>query len=325
MLTVYDAVEGALVTRDPAAGVSKTAVWIDLLRPSKDEDLVVERALSISIPTHEEMREIEASSRLYFEGGAHYMTAIVLHQPDAMVEPAVATPITFVLSGSQLVTVRYAEPRAFSIFLGRAQKKDAACMSGAAVLVGLLEAIIDREADRVERIQGEVDKLSQTIFGAKGGERTRTRRFDVNIRSIGREGELTSRSRESLLTLDRLLTYLANAMSERGDEKALRARVKTAGRDVQSLADHIGYLSAKITFLLDATLGMINNEQNTIIKIFSVLAVVLLPPTLVGTVYGMNFKHIPELEWTWGYPFALFLMVLAAVLPYVFFKRKGWL
>jgi magnesium transporter len=325
MLTVYDAAEGALVARDPAAGVTKAAVWIDLLKPGREEDLAVERALSISIPTHEEMREIEASSRLYFEGGAYYMTAIVLHQPDTVGEPALATPITFVLAGGQLVTVRYAEPRAFSIFLGRAQKKDAACMNGAAVLVGLLEAIIDREADRVERIQAEVDQLSQTIFGGKGGERTRTRRFDVNIRTIGREGELTSRSRESLLTLDRLLTFLGHAMTERGDDKALRSRVKTAGRDVQSLADHIGYLSAKITFLLDATLGMINNEQNTIIKIFSVLAVVLLPPTLVGTVYGMNFKHMPELDWVWGYPFALTLMVLAAVLPYVYFKHKGWL
>jgi magnesium transporter len=105
----------------------------------------------------------------------------------------------------------------------------------------------------------------------------------------------------------------------------MRSRVKTASRDVQSLADHIGYLSAKITFLLDATLGMINNEQNTIIKIFSVLAVVLLPPTLVGTIYGMNFRHIPEIEWLYGYPWALALMALSAVLPYLYFKRKGWL
>ena len=198
-------------------------------------------------------------------------------------------------------------------------------MTGAAVMVGLLEAIIDREADRVERIQGEVDKLSQTIFGTKGGERTRSLRFDVNIRAIGNEGELTSRSRESLLTLDRLLTYLNHVMNERGDDKALKARVKTANRDVQSLADHIGYLSTKITFLLDATLGMINNEQNSIIKIFSVLAVALMPPTLVGTIYGMNFKHMPELDWTLGYPLALVLILLAAVLPYYFFKWKKWL
>jgi magnesium transporter len=323
MLTVYDAAEGLLIGREVSPAAPKTAVWIDLFKPTKEEDLLVERALSIAIPTREEMSEIEASSRLYFEGGAYYMTAIVLHQPDVQGDPPVATPVTFVLSGSHLVTVRYAEPRAFQIFLGRAQRRDAACMTGAAVLVGLLEAVIDREADRVERIQGEVDKLSQTIFDVRGGERTRG--FDVNIRTIGREGELTSRSRESLLSLDRLLTYLAHAMSERGDEKVLRARVKTAGRDVQSLADHIGYLSTKITFLLDATLGMINNEQNTIIKIFSVLAVALMPPTLVGTIYGMNFKHMPELDWQWGYPLALLMMVISALLPWFYFRRKGWL
>jgi magnesium transporter len=325
MLTIYDAADGVLIKRDGAPSVTPATDWIDLLEPSKDEDLLVEQALGIAVPTREEMAEIEASSRVYQEGGAHVMTAIVLHQSDVGLETLKATPVTFILAGNRLVTVRYAEPRAFQIFISRAQKKDAPCISGIAILAGLLEAIIDREADRVERIQGEVDKLSQMIFGGKGGERTRSRRFDVNIRTIGREGELTSRSRESLLTLDRVLTYLAHVMDERGDDKPLRARIKTAHRDVQSLADHIGYLSTKITFLLDATLGMISNEQNTIIKIFSVLAVVLLPPTLVGTIYGMNFKHMPELEWTYGYPAALGLMVVVAVLPWLYFRRKGWL
>jgi magnesium transporter len=323
MLTVYDSARGTLLRRENAS-VDTEAVWIDLLNPTKEEDLQVERALGLSVPTREEMAEIEASSRLYHESGAHYMTAVVLHQRDS--EPSVATPVTFIIAGNRLVTVRYEEPRAFKMFLGRAQKSDTACGSGVAVMVGLLEAIIDREADRVERIQGDVDKLSQNIFETKDDRtRTRTRRFDVTIKLIGREGELTSRSRESLLSLHRLLTYLAHAMSERGDDKALRARVKTADRDVQSLADHIGYLSTKITFLLDATLGMINTEQNKIIKIFSVLAVALMPPTLVGTIYGMNFRHIPELEWIWGYPFALALMVFSAVLPWWFFKRQGWL
>ena len=327
MLTRYDAADGVLVRHEGPLAFETGTVWIDLLNPTKDEDVLVEKALGIAIPTREEMAEIEASSRLYQEGGAHYMTAVVLYQqkPDAPNEPTMATPITFILAGHKLVTVRYAEPRALKIFLNRAQKKDAACMTGAAVLVGLLEAIIDREADRVERIQGEVDKLSQTIFGVRGGERTRSLRFDINIRAIGHEGELTSRSRESLLTLDRLLTYLNQVMSERGDDKPLKARVKTANRDVQSLADHIGYLSTKITFLLDATLGMINNEQNSIIKIFSVLAVALMPPTLVGTIYGMNFEHMPELKWVFGYPFALGLMVISALLPWLYFKRKGWL
>jgi magnesium transporter len=325
MLTVYDAADGVLVPRAEARDVNGATVWIDLLNPTKEEERQLEASLGIAIPTREEMAEIEASSRLYQEGGAHFMTAVVLFQPDAPGEPLVATPITFILAGNRLVTVRYTEPRGIKMFLSRVQKRDAPCMSGVAVLVGLLEAIIDREADRVERIQAEVDQLSQSIFGVKGGQRTRSLRFDVSIRAIGHEGDLTSRSRESLLSLGRLLTYLSHVMGERGDDKLLRARVKTATRDVHSLADHIGYLSAKITFLLDATLGMINNEQNSIIKIFSVLAVALMPPTLVGTIYGMNFRHMPELNWVFGYPMALVLMVISAAIPWLYFKRKGWL
>jgi magnesium transporter len=325
MLTVYDAADGVLIARESPQELGDAAVWIDLLSPTREEDQLVERTVGIAVPTREEMAEIEASSRLYQEGGAYYMTAVVLFQPEAPSEPLVTTPITFILAGNRLITVRYAEPRGIKMFLARVQKRDAPCMSGVAVLVGLLEAIIDREADRVERIQAEVDQLSQSIFGVKGGGRTRALRFDVSIRAIGREGELTSRSRESLLTLGRLLTYLGQAMSERSDDKALKARVKTANRDVHSLSDHIGYLSTKITFLLDATLGMINNEQNTIIKIFSVLAVALMPPTLVGTIYGMNFQHMPELKWLFGYPMALGLMVVSAVIPWLYFKRKGWL
>ena len=325
MLTVYDAGDGVLIAREGPQPINGTTVWIDLLNPTREEDQQVEKAVGIAVPTREEMAEIEASSRLYQEGGAHYMTAVVLFQPDAPNEPLATTPITFILAGSRLVTVRYEEPRGIKIFLTRVQKRDAPCMSGAAVLTGLLEAIIDREADRVERTTAEVDTLSQSIFGVKGGERTRSLRFDVSIRAIGHEGELTSRSRESLLTLGRLLTYLNHVMTERGDDKQLRARVKTAQRDVHSLADHIGYLAAKITFLLDATLGMINNEQNSIIKIFSVLAVALMPPTLVGTIYGMNFQHMPELAWAFGYPMALCLMVVSAVIPWLYFKRKGWL
>src|SRR5215470_914419 len=135
MLTMYDAADGALAKREGASGINLGTVWIDLLNPSKEDDLLVEKGLGIALPTREEMAEIEASSRLYQEGGAHYMTALVLHQPDAPNEPAKATPITFVLSAHRLITVRYAEPRALKIFLNRVQKKDAACMSGVAVMI----------------------------------------------------------------------------------------------------------------------------------------------------------------------------------------------
>jgi magnesium transporter len=275
------------------------------------------------VPTREEQQEIEASSRLYQESGAHFMTATVLYQMAGQ-EP-VATPITFILAGNRLITLRYAEPRAFPIYAARCRRPDPGLASGTAVLMGLVETIVDRMADFIERIQGEVDQLSHSIFEMKGGIASRQRRFDVLLRSIGRQGEITSRARDSTHSLGRMLTFLVNAANERKEDKLLKARIRTAARDVVSLADHVSYLSNKIVFLLDATLGMINIEQNNIIKIFSIAAVVLLPPTLIASAYGMNFEFMPELKWSFGYPLALLIMVLSAVLPYLFFKRKGWL
>ena len=329
MLTVYDVIESALVKRESGASINDNTVWIDLFRPSREEDHFVENALGVAIPTREEMQEIEASSRLYAENSAHFMTAVVLHQKTASgaeraADGILSTPVTFVMTANRLVTVRYEEPRAFSIFVQRAQKKDAACMSGAQVLVGILEAIIDREADRVEHIAHEVDKISHIIFDNKGGQLSRSRRNDVAIKTVGREGEMTSRSRDCLLSLDRLLTYLSHVLTERNDDKAVRARTKTISRDVTSLVTHVDSISQKTQFLLDATLGMISIEQNNIIKLFSVASVALMPPTLIASIYGMNFKHMPELEWPWGYPMAIALMIISAIVPFVYFKRKGW-
>ncbi|MGB6907686.1 MAG: magnesium/cobalt transporter CorA [Methyloceanibacter sp.] len=323
MLTIYEIKSGALVPHKNPRRISEQTVWIDLLNPKRSEETKVERALKIGVPTREEQREIEASSRLYQQNGAYFMTATVLYQGD-MAEP-VATPITFILAGDKLITLRYAEPRAFSLFAARCQRPETNLSNATAVLIGLIEAIVDRMADFIERIQGEVDALSHSIFETTGSTVARQRRFDVLLRSIGREGEITSRSRESTHSLGRLLTFLTYATTERKEDKLLKARIRTAARDVASLADHVSFLSNKIVFLLDATLGMINIEQNNIIKIFSVAAVVFLPPTLVASVYGMNFEYMPELHWLLGYPFAMLLMILFAVLPYLYFKRKGWL
>jgi magnesium transporter len=322
MLTIYEARSGALVPHKSPRRITEQTVWIDLLNPKREEEVKIERALKIGVPTREEQQEIEASSRLYQEDGAHFMTATILHQTDT--EPA-TTPVTFIVAGNRLITLRYAEPRAFSIFAARCRRPDPSLTSGMAVLIGLIETIVDRMADFIEHIQGEVDKLSRSIFERKGGTATRQRRFDVLLKEIGRQGELTSRARESSYSLGRLLTYLTQATNERKEDKLLKARVRTAARDVASLADHVSYLSNKIVFLLDATLGMINIEQNNIIKIFSIAAVVFLPPTLVASAYGMNFEFMPELKWVFGYPLAVLLMVVSAVLPYLFFKRKGWL
>ena len=322
MLTIYDALGQGLMKREGDPNWTD-AVWIDLLNPTREEELIVEQQLGLSVPTREEVSEIEVSSRLYQEGGAYFMTATILFQIETP-DPK-ATTITFILTDSKLVTVRYADPRAFTLYMNRAEKGDASCNSAMDIMLGLLEAIIDRESDLIERLQAETERLAQSIFDTKGGAGAQTRRFDVILKQIGKGGEMTSKARESLLSLGRLLTYLSHVSLMRKDGKRVRERIKTETRDVQSLADHVNYLNSRVTFMLDASLGLVSIEQNQIIKLFSVVAVVLLPPTLVASIYGMNFKHMPELEWTFGYPLALLLMVMSAVLPFLYFRRKGWL
>jgi len=323
MLTIYENRAGALQPQKGKPRITEDAVWIDLLNPTQEEEQKIEQALKFDVPTREEQQEIEASSRLYQEDGAYFMTATLLYQPEE--GEARTTPVTFILAGQRLVTVRYAQPRAFAIYVARCNRTEADLKSGAAVLIGLLETIIDRLADFIERIQAEVEGLSHSIFEIQGRAAARQRGFDVMLRAIGREGEITSKARESAYSFGRLLTFLAHAVNERKEVKPLQSRVRSAARDVTSLTDHATFLSGKIIFLLDATLGMINIQQNDIIKIFSVAAVVFLPPTLLASIYGMNFHHMPELDWWFSYPLALVLMVLAAVLPYLYFKRKGWL
>ena len=299
-------------------------VWADLFKPTNDEEAAIEAWLGVDIPTREEMEEIEISSRLYTENGAFFMTATLPANADG--DHPVMSPVTFVLAGNKLVTVRYHEPRAFQTFPMRAEKADIGCTSGETILIALLEAIVDRLADVLERASGEVIEISHDIFhpGAKKASK-RDRDFQLILRRIGRKEDLVSKIQDSLLTLQRLSGFLGQITLQRKNEKDVRVRVKTLSRDVSSLTDHVTFLSQKIIFLLDATLGMINIEQNGIIKIVSVAAVVFLPPTLVASVYGMNFDVMPELKWLLGYPFALCLMVISAVLPFWFFRHKGWL
>ncbi len=323
MLTIYEANGKGLKLHDRDAPITGNCVWIDLLQPTPDEDRFVEEVLMVDIPTRAEMREIEPSNRFYQEKGAYFMTASIVYNIEAPVPST--TPVTFILAGDRLVTVRYAEPKAFPLYMQRVDKGDAPCATGAAIMMGLIEALIHRKADLIERIQDEVDRLAQAIFDLKGGSQSRPRRFDVLLKGTGKAGDITARAEESATSLNRLLHFLVQAMRERGDDPRVRQRIKAAHRDINSLMDHTRFLSGRITFLLDATLGMISTEQNQIIKLFSVMAVVLLPPTLIASIYGMNFKHMPELSWTLGYPWALGLMVIVAAIPVIYFRRKGWL
>ena len=314
---------GCLVKVDvaPGAPLPAEAVWIDLVSPTPDDERRVEALLGVEVPTREEMQEIEVSSRLYQEDGALYMTAPVVARADT--EHPEASAVSFILAGDRLITVRYAEPQPFALFSARCQRAPAAYTRGDAVLAGLLDALIDRIADVLEHIGLEVDDISHEVFEhtSKPGRGD----FQDVLRRLGRRGDLISKVRESLVGVGRVLMFLTQASMAQRIAKDLRDRLRTMSRDVRSLTDHASFLSSKINFLLDATLGMINIEQNAIIKIFSVAAVVFLPPTLIASIYGMNFEHMPELGWPLGYPLALALMVASAILPYGYFKRRRWL
>lgn len=319
MITVYDAVGGKLVAR-PEIGNLSNGVWIDLLNPAEDEDKTIEQAIGIEVPTRSEMREIEASNRFYTENGAYYMTSIILHNSSQDVP--MTSVITFILTGSRLVTVRYADPRAFPLYVARAGKGDPACASGPGIMIGLIEMLVEREADLIERVQDQVERMAPMVFGQNG---SRDRRLDVLLKTVGKEGDITARAQESAMSIHRLLLYFANAVRERKDDKRIMTRIESANHDITSLMESLRFLSARTSFLLDATLGMISTEQNQIIKLFSVMAVMLMPPTLVASIYGMNFKYMPELAETWGYPLALGLMFVSGLVPFVYFRKKGWL
>jgi magnesium transporter len=301
-----------------------SAVWIDLDKPTPAEDHAVEKLTGIAVPTREDMQEIEISSRLYIENGARYMTASLMCGADT-VSPRLS-PVTFILSGRRLVTVRYDQPRPFALVENKLARSSAPGSTGETVLLELLDAVIDRCADILERAGADVDDVSRDIFEPEGAARTgHPKRYSDILITIGRKGDLTSKVRESLVSIGRLVTFVTAEAEGVKWSKEMRAQLKTMQRDVVSLTDHASYLSNKITFVLDAMLGVVNLEQNNIIKLFSVMAVVLMPPTLIASIYGMNFKIMPELEWQHGYTMALGMMLCAAVVPYLFFKWKKWL
>src|SRR6201746_123545 len=326
MLSIFTPAEFALRKISPAdlAALPENAVWVDALKPTAAEDKEVERLAGIAVPTREDMQEIEISSRLYIENGARYMTATLMCAADTENPRTTACP--FILSGHRLVTVRYDEPKPFILVENKLARACAPGITGEMVLMELLDAVIDRNADILERAGGDMDNISHDIFEPEGAARTgHAKRYSDILIAIGRKGDLTSKVRESLVSIGRVVTFVAAAVDGVKWSKDMREQLKTMQRDVTSLTDHASYLSNKITFVLDAMLGVVNLEQNNIIKLFSVMAVVLMPPTLIASVYGMNFKVMPELEWVHGYPMALVMMTLAAVLPYVLFKWKKWL
>jgi len=310
------------VEHRPPAPFPDEFLWADLFEPSTDEEKAVEALLTVDVPTRDEMKEIETSNRLYEENGAVYMTATVGSKLDS--ETPESSAITFILANGRLITNRYVDPTPVKRFMQYVERSPAACTSNATLLAGLLEGFVERIADLLERVQIELDSVSHTIFPRGSNAYPSSSDLHAMIQKIGLNGDLVSKARESLVSFQRLLMYVQQSTNVTLSQDQ-RGRFKSTLRDVQSLSDHATFLGSKIQFLLDAVLGLINLEQNNIIKIFSVAAVMFLPPTLVASMYGMNFQHMPELDKPWGYPMAIVMMLLSALIPYLYFRRKGWL
>lgn len=300
-------------------GDAQGAVWLDLLEPGDEERARAAEILGVSIPTREDQEEIEQSSRLYMVEGVPVMTVLLPSGFDG--RRANLEPASFILMADRLVTLRHHEPRPFDSYPARAAQASLGARSAETVFLGLVEVIVDRLADITEQAGREIDALSRTSFAPEADS---TPDHQAMLRAIGLADRLVMQLRESLLTLERMLGFLLPVLEQRHSGRELRGVAKSFLRDVRTIAEQAGFLQQKTALLLDATLGFINIEQAAIIKIFSVVAVIFLPPTLIASIYGMNFAVMPELGWRFGYPMALGLMVASVVAALVIFRRKGW-
>ena len=312
---------------DQTEPIPEGAVWIDLIDPTVEEDQRVQHFVGAPIPTRADPDYAEPPEAQYAENGVRYLQASILSEPKDTPD---TTDVTFVVAPTALVTVRYHACDSFDIFGQRLCKAPSRALSPEAVAIGLVNTAINRSARALSQVGLSLDQIASRVFRAKENKENRNQIYSDTLWDLGREDEKISNLRESFVSIERLLLFLSaegNGDGGKPDKalKAARASTKTALRDLQSLEEDASFKAQKVQFLLDATLGLINLAQNDIIKLFSVLAVIFMPPTVIASIYGMNFKVMPELEWTWGYPMAIGLMVCAAVLPYVFFRWKKWL
>jgi magnesium transporter len=309
----------------PAAAASNLAdaIWIDLIEPTDEERDRVHRATTLCLPTKADIEEIESSSRVYAENGALYLSSPVLEHTDCL--NAVVTAVGFVLSPDKLVTQRFGRVAAFDTVAAAYAK--APPSDATDVFLKILETVVDNLADTLEHASAELERISHASFRADHPRRNRAKSSEAlrgALSKLGRMGDGISHVRDTLLGFGRIAAFLR----ENGNLKIPPAEItrsEAIRTDIASLNDYQAHLANKVQFLLDATLGFINIEQNDVVKTLTVVSVVGVPPVLIAGIYGMNFKNMPELDWPFGYPFALILIVVSGFLPLAWFKRRGWL
>jgi len=325
MLRTYGPACDGSIIEAKAEKIPDTATWVDLEEPTADEEALVERCIHLDVPTESEMSEIEPSSRLYERDGALYMTVSVLYGVQEG-QPRTA-PISFVLAGNRLVTVRYATPKPLRAFAEHARRDPELVRDAPTALVRLLDAIVDRLADEIENVSATMEELSQKIFTQSDQERRiPVRTLTTLLTRIGLQQRLLTKIRFSAVSTLRMLNFFGGSNLVHDEKQAeLRHHVASINADTTALSEHVSYLIDSLQFLLDASLGLISIEQNAAMKLFSWAAVVFLPPTLIAGIFGMNFRYFPELSFRHGFVVSIVLMVASAVGPYLYFKRRGWI
>ena len=327
MLTLYHSRAGR-GERPPdlaSARLPANVAWLDLLNPVPDETAFVARATGLHVPTIDELSEIESSSRLRHQNGAIYLSAPLVYRAES--DQPLTTPVGFLLTRERLITVRFEELTSFNTFINRDLSDESDPLTSGAVFAGLIDAIADRLADILESIVSELDMLSHRLFRNPVTERRppthESADLRIILRRVGHNGDLASKIRDSLHGLGRIVPYVSSLADWLPPE--VKPRLDITRQDVASLSDYDEHIANKVQLLLDATLGLINVEQNNIIKVLTIVSVVGIPPTLIASMYGMNFKGMPEYDWAWGYPYALAMIALSAVLPLVWFKWRRWI
>jgi magnesium transporter len=290
-------------------------IWIDLLAPTKAQRVLIGQHYGLELPDPAELTDLEASARFYVEQNEIHIHSDFLLDREG---ESRSIPVAFVLRGDILFSLRSEELPVFRLQRLRARTQPGFVTDSKDMLLDLYGAEAEYSADSLENIYSELEAVSKKVLSQNVSDED----AEQILADIAEEEDLNGRIRRNMLDTQRAVSFLIR-------RKLLSATqledAQQILRDIESLNSHTAFLFDKINFLMDATVGFININQNKVIKIFSVASVAMLPPTLIASIYGMNFDHMPELQWMLGYPFALLMMAISILLPYLFFKRKGWL
>ena len=318
MLNVFTLANGRLFQEeiDSLDGLtSARPVWVDLEDPSPEEKSWIAVKFGLVIPADIIDDDLEESARFYEEDGAIHIRSDFLIDDD---EAPRNVRVAFILHDNVLFSVHREDLPVFRLLRMRARRIPALIEDAKDVLLKLYDADAEYSADTLEGIYDDLEKVSRRVLK----DEVHDQAAGEALAAIARQEDLNGRIRRNVMDTRRAVSFMMRARMLNADQFEEARQIL---RDIDSLDSHTAFLFDKINFLMDATVGFININQNKIIKIFSVASVALLPPTLIASIYGMNFQYMPELSQKWGYPLALCLMLLSIVTPFWFFRRKGWL